>query len=464
MTKRLIGVDLDVNAVRVVILNRENKNRVHIEALLHRDVSGLDQQITWLRDILGEARPGDRMALGLPASSAYVRWLEFPFHNRRKIAAVLGYELAAQLPVPVEHCVTAMFSAGTRAGNARICAAALPEQILTDLTAGFDQAGLSLTQVDLAPFHAPEILGAQHPQAYLLLVTDLAFVLSRVEERQVVDFRILARPADAEDSILARAVARDLRAMQTATSHSWPLLMAGPGATGALAAALQPFAERVELLNPELGGKRIGADFLSAAALALRAGRTDASGSFNFRQGAHTFRGEGAGLRRSMLAGGLLLGATLVLTAASLILTYLDHSQRARALRQELTELYQQTFPEAQTVVDVPLQLQSALRALRDRHSLLAQNSGVGPLDGLHVISTLTDSVAFEIEEYHQSPELIRLTGRTPSFETVNRMVSELEKSALFSAVRVIDAKLSLDSQQVDFRLELTLATSEARS
>ncbi|MDY0001453.1 MAG: pilus assembly protein PilM [Polyangia bacterium] len=59
---------------------------------------------------LGEAllRAGDRAdltVLGLPGDMASLRVLEFPFHDQRKVSAVLGYELEGQIPYEMDQVV-----------------------------------------------------------------------------------------------------------------------------------------------------------------------------------------------------------------------------------------------------------------------------------------------------------------------------------------------------------------------
>ncbi|PLX90354.1 MAG: hypothetical protein C0614_00775 [Desulfuromonas sp.] len=462
MAKRLIGIDLDTASVRVVILHRVSKGKTTPVTMQKRDISGLDLQLTWIKELLGEELPGDRIAVGLPAGSAYVRWLEFPFRERRKIEEALPYELGAQLPVSIDQCVSSMYQLDSGTVPAHVCAAALPEQKIIALVGSFEQQGLTLNLVDLAPFCDIHVLPKRHTQALLLKVTEQQAVLARIENRLVTDFRMVGCSQTCDIPKLVQALLRDLPAIQTTRTLDLPLLLTGPGATNELCEALAPHITKVELLNLELGDKRIDTRFLPAAALALRAGQPKENGSFNFRRGPYACRGEWAGLKRALVTTGVLAVGTVVATAAAMTLGYLDRSSQVDLLRQELNQLYRQSFPQAETIVDIPLQMQSALQELRARHKMLGQSADPGPLEALDAISAMTGRLDFEVEDFHFEPGEARLHGKASSFETVNRLADGLKNAAPIAATKVMEAQLGVDGKTVDFRLLLTLQGGKA--
>ena len=461
MAKRLIGIDLDANSVRVVIMHRVSKGKTTLATVQKREVNGLDLQLAWIKELLGEGHAGDRIAVGLPAGSAYVRWIEFPFRERRKIEGALSYELGAQLPVSIDQCITSMYQMEPGKLPARVCAAALPERQLTPLIAGFEQQGLTLNLVDLSPFCDIHTLPKRYTQALLLKVTDQQAVLARIEDQRVTDFRMVGGGQTSDVPKLVQTLLRDLPAIQPTGALAMPLLLTGPGATNRLCEALTPFVSKVELLNLELGGKRINTEFLPAAALALRADQPKESGSFNFRRGDYACRGEWAGLKRTLITTTILVVGTVVAAVAAMTLAYLNRSSQIDMLRQELTQLYRQSFPQAETIVDIPLQMQSALQELRARHILLGQSATPGPLEILEDVSAMTSRLDFEVEDFHFSQGEARFNGKASSFETVNRLSEELRNAPSIAATKVMEAQLGVDGQTVAFRLFLTLQGGE---
>ena len=126
-----------------------------------------------------------------------------------------------------------------------------------------------------------------------------------------------------------------------------------------------------------------------------------------------------------------------------------------------MVDVYRSLFPEATTIVDVPLQLRSVIRDLQEKGSLIT-GGHASALAVLKEISRLPDLATVEFQEFAMSNEEVKLTGRTASFEAVNQMAGALGKSPLFSKVQVSDAKMSLDGSRIDFRLLLSLVNPGA--
>ena len=58
---------------------------------------------------------------------------------------------------------------------------------------------------------------------------------------------------------------------------------------------------------------------------------------------------------------------------------YPDKAGRDDQLQMEIVNVYRSLFPEATTIVDVPMQLKSAIRGLQEKGILLAGGRGFGP-------------------------------------------------------------------------------------
>jgi general secretion pathway protein L len=231
----------------------------------------------------------------------------------------------------------------------------------------------------------------------------------------------------------------------------------GDAGTPELAEALQAAGFGVEMLNLELGGQLIDGPFLPAVALALRARSAKQVRSFNFRRGQYALRGEWANLKRKLVLLASMLGMTALILFGSMALKYADKSNRAEQLQAAMVNVYRSLFPSATTIVDVPMQLRSAIRELEEKGNLIAGGQAT-TLAVLKEISLLPGIATVEIQEFALTPEELKLTGRTASFEAVNKMAKLLGDSPMFAKVQVSDAKMSLDGSRIDFRLLLTLA------
>jgi general secretion pathway protein L len=463
MSKRLIGIDIGNSLLRVAILNQE-KGQISVGSLLAREYADPGELTALLQELLaGEFRIGDQLATCLPARTAYVRQLEFPFQDDKKIAAAIPFSLSTQLPVAIDNCATAIQSARVTGKGARVAAAAVPKETLQSLLDPFEKADVPLHLVDLAPFCYVAGFGEQVGDGLLICATDQETTVSLVQNGGLADYRVLPAIAGSAHAARFQQLLREIRVLMHAAGREDLLIsMMGEGSTTNLAEALQASGLRVEVLALELGGQVIDGAFLPAVALALRARVAKYERSFNFRRGQYALKGEWANLKRKLVFLAALLGMAMLIMFGSMTLRYVDEARRADRLQVEMVNVYRSLFPEATTIVDVPLQLKSAIRDLQEKGNLITGGQ-LATLAVLNDISRLPEQITtVEIQELALSAEELKLTGRTASFEAVNQMTRVLDESPMFQSVQVTDAKMSLDGSRIDFRLSLSLANQGA--
>ena len=196
-------------------------------------------------------------------------------------------------------------------------------------------------------------------------------------------------------------------------------------------------------------------------ALALRARLSRHSQAFNFRQGHYALKGEWANLKRKLALLTTLLAMSVLVMIGSMTLKYVDEARRADQLQLEMVKIYKSLFPEATTIIDVPLQLKSAIHDLQQAGSFIT-DSRASALAVLKEISRMPEAASVEIQEFSLGAEELKLTGWAASFESVNQVARLLGESAMFAKAQVTDAKMSLDGRRIDFRLLLSLANPGA--
>jgi general secretion pathway protein L len=462
MSKRLIGIEIGDSTLRIAILSQE-KNQLSVSSLLERGPVDPGQLSAQLKEALaGEFRIGDRLATCLPARTAYVRHLDFPFQDGKKIAAAIPFALSTQLPVAIDHCALAIQAAQSTGQGATVAAAAVPRVVLEPLLGSFDEADVPLHLVDLAPFCYVAGLGEQVGDGLLICATDQETTVSLVRDGRMADYRILPAMAGPGQTAHLQQLLREIRVLKHAAgAGNLAISMMGEASTPDLAEALQASGLRVDLLSLELGGQVIDGAFLPAVALALRARDARPESSFNFRRGEYVLKGEWANLKRKLVFLAALLGMAVLVMFGSMALKYADASARAEQLQVEMVKVYRALFPEATTIVDVPLQLKSAIRDLQDKGNLLTGGQ-VSALAALKELSRLPALLTVEVQEFGLSGEELKVTGWTGSFEAVNQIAGVLGDSPLFTKVQVTDAKMRLDGSRIDFRLLLSLANPGA--
>jgi general secretion pathway protein L len=458
MSKRLIGIEIGQSTLRVAILIQE-KGQLSASSLLEKTYADPGQLTSHLRELLaGEFRIGDQLATSLPARSAYVRQLDFPFQDDKKIAAAIPFALSTQLPVAIDLCATAIQPAQPTGQGATVAAAAVPKKTLEPLLDTFEEAAVPLHLVDLAPFCHVAGLGEQVGDGLLICATGQETTVCLVRDGRLADYRVLPAMAGPGRAAHLQQLLREIRVLKHASgAGNLGISIMGEASSPELAEALQASGLRVEMLSLELDGQVIDGAFLPAVALALRARGAKHESSFNFRRGPYALKGEWANLKRKLVLLAALLGMTVLIMFGSMALKYADMSGRAERLQVEMVEVYQTLFPEATTIVDVPLQLKSAIRDLQEKGNLVTGGQ-FSALAVLKEVSRLPELVTIEVQELALSGEELKVTGWTASFEAVNQMAGVLGDSALFTKVQVTDAKMSLDGSRIDFRLLLSLA------
>ncbi len=458
MSKRLIGIEIGRRHLRVAILSRE-KGQMIVSALLERSYDDTAELTGHLNDLLaGEFRLGDQLATGLLARSAYVRRLTFPFQDEKKLAAAIPFELSAQLPVAIEDCAIATQKPRPAELGASISAAAVPKQTLLTLLNLFEQADVPLQQVDLAPFCFMAGLGDLIGDGFLICASDQETTVSLLQNGQLSDYRVLPAPIGQAAAAHGQTLLREIKVMaHAAGGETPPINLMGSEATPELEKTLLTAGYQVDTLSLNLGGDVIEAPFIPAVALALRAKTERSDQSFNFRRGAYALKGEWANLKKKLALLVALLGMSILILGGSMIVKYYDKAHRAEQLQAEMVNTYRTLFPDAATIVDVPMQLRSAILNLQGRASLTTANQA-SALAMLREVSRLPGLVTVEIQEFVMAPQDLKITGRTASFEAVNQMARQLEESPLFTNVQVADAKMSLDGSRIDFRLSLPYA------
>jgi len=462
MSKRLIGIEIGGSTLRVAILNQD-KGQISISSLQARDYADSEELTGQLGEILaGEFRIGDQLVASLPARSSYVRHLEFPFRDEKKIAAAIPFELSSQLPVAMDHCVTAIQHAQQADKGATVATATVPTETLQSLLNIFEQADVPLHLVDLAPFCYTAGLGEQIGDGILVCATDQETTVSLVQNGLLVDYRILPSGTGLAQAAQLQQLRREIKVLKhVAGAKDLPISLMGEGITTELAEFLLTSEPMVEKLSLELGGKMVDGAFLPAVALALRGRIAKRDRSFNFRRGKYALKGEWANLRRKLVLLAALFGVVIFIMLGSMTFKYLDKAGRDAQLQAEIVNVYRLLFPEASTIVDVPMQLKSAIRGLQEKGLLLAGDQA-SALAILKEISSQPEPTTVEIQEFSLGAAELKLAGRAASFESVNTMAKILGESPMFTKVQITDSKMSLDGSRIDFRLLLAIANRGA--
>ena len=457
MAKRLIGVDIGRHTLRLAVLTHE-QGVLSVVSVLEIPYEETAAQMARLRDTLnGDFHLGDRLAACLPGGAALVRRLTFPFHDRRKIATAIPFELAAQLPVALDDYTTVMQPPVRNDAGATTVAAAVNTPLLTETLASFDALGIPLHILDLAPYAYVAGLKEFLVDGILVSVMEQGTSLALVRAGEVRDYRQLPFGVEIEGADQAQAIHREATLLERTQQPGGLILqLMGPLATPELLTALNALRDEVEILSIDINGQTIDAPFLPAVALALRAADTGKAQAFNLRQGAFALKSEWAGLRKKLVMIACLAGLAMITLGVSMGMRYYDKQHQVRILEQQMMVLYKKSFPMAATVVDVPLQMKSAIRQLQEESGIIGSEQ-LSSLQLLRTLSEMPKSLSIDVDEVIMERNEVRISGRTTTFEEVNRMAETFRHSPHFEKVEVAESKMDLDGKRVSYRLRMIL-------
>lgn len=456
MKKRFIGLDIGVNCSYLTLLEYEKNELKEIRffSCQHEELS--DQLTELSANIGGHLNIGDQLAAALPAKAAYVRKLELPFRDTKKIMAAVPFSLSSQIPVPTEDCITSAIIDDKKAeGGSRVTAAAIPRQTVEKLLDAAQEADLPVHIIDLSPFSLVPLIAASTKDAVLIAVSSQETTISRIQSGELIDYRLLAKKTEPEKAADIQSISREIKAlMATSNDVELPVFIVGDVDSEMLAKKLADMDYEAKELTLQLAGEVIPSAHVHATSLAYRAAETKRWKSFNFRSGEYALKGEWQKLKRALwVAAGLVIASTLIVAAASFV-QYRTRSNQVNALQGKMTRLFQQTFPAATAIVDIPLQMKSSIRELRD-HMAIIGDSQPQVLPLLKALSEATKVIPIEVQELNMGQGEAKISGHATSFDAINKMAELLGQSPIVENVQVADTQMALKGNQINFRLIL---------
>lgn len=460
MSKRFIGIDIQSDSLQVAIASGDKK-QVELQQIISRPLPDREELPQLLEEILGPtAGFGDRLCVSIPARHCYLRWLNFPFRDAKKMASAIELELSVQLPIEIDQYLLAHRSLPDPDQPGRIVAAAVPNRLLDETLALFDEQNWPAHLVELTPFALAAGLSGTRNGDLLILSDEHETAVCSLQQGTLAKIALLPATPDQSAAEVIGFVNRQARmllgACDPAEVRTW--LIAPRHAEG-LQQALQQLG--VQIAIPTLPGQPVSASLpgLKAALFALCAAGQDKLQGFNLRKGSYALRGEWQKLRRSLVTVAILAGLLVASWGAGAWLSHAELKGQVEQLNQQMEKVFRQTFSARDPIVDIPRQIEVKLAELRRTTALLglsSQNSALRMLEELS--ERLPADLPLEIKELNYTSDNLRLGGFTGSFDAVNQAADRLKASPAFAEAKITDAKMSLDGSRVDFQLQLEYA------
>lgn len=399
-----------------------------------------------LVDILKEKAKdwaGARIVSSIPGRYFSQRPVQFPFDDRKRVEKALPFEIEDSVPFPLDDVVLdhlIMSKPDKKSGEKNetsVLGIMLPKVLLRlhlDLltSAGVDPQVVVPSYIGL--YHVARMIPVEGT-AILIGGNDLCVK----DEKTIKACRSFSISRSTGG---LRHLHKGLETELAARIDKAYLLAEGES----VGAELGDIGVAVERIIPDFGGKK-AADPVSLG-LAL-------CDDVNFRKEEFAYHLVDEGRRRRRRTLVMAGAAAGLLALASLGLKfYLTQSSYGK-LDREIRAIYRQTVPDSKLVGDPVEQLRKKIDESRKKFGVLG--SGTSALD---IMKTVTDGIPKEVrvsfQEFLLEGDRLKLQGEASSFESVDKMKSELQRAPAFAEVLVQDTRMGVDNK-VKFRFDIKL-------
>jgi general secretion pathway protein L len=439
---KIVGLNIANGIVAASVIQRDFRKKDLVDSFSQPYAS--DEELVDILRSRAESWSGATIVSSIPGRFFTQRVVTFPFFDRKRLEKALPFELEDTVPfelddVIVDHIVLNAGRNGKAeaANEAHVLGIMLPKEVLRKHLDLLASGGIDPKVV------VPSYVGLDALSP--LISADGCSLLacgSDVCLRKDGAVKALRSLSVSYATAGVRHTVQALEIEQKERVEKACLLSPDP-----VSAAL--FAEldiAVEEVVTEFGGKR-PADPLSLGLALVE--------HINFRQHEFAYRREDEGIRRkkrSVLAAAAITAALFI---ANIGVKYYMIETTYGKLDREIQAIYKQAVPDAKVAADPVRQLRSSLEEARKKYGALAMGTSV-----LDAMKAITDGVPREIrvsfQEFNMENDRVKLQGDAPSFEAVDKVKAELQKSPLLSDVNVLDTRMGTDNK-VKFRLDVKI-------
>jgi general secretion pathway protein L len=438
---KIVGLNIEKGRVTVTVIEkglRQTELKASFSSVFATDAE--------LVEILKGRAPdfaGARIVSSIPGRYFAQRSVQFPFADRKRVEKALPFEIEDSIPfeldsVVLDHLVMDKADKGAdKKHETTVLGVMVPKTILRqhmDL--------LASANID------PQVIVPSYVGLYFiakLTPTEGTAVLVQGNELCLKDGTTVKAcrsltPERATGGI--RHALKSLEIEHTAHIDKAYLLSENEGAR----AELVDMGIAVEQIVTEFGGKK--ADDPVGLGLAL-------SEDINLRKGEFAYKLADAGTRRRRRTLIVAGAAAALLALVNIgVKFYLTQSSYGR-LDREIKELYRQTLPDVKLVGDPVERLREKLNDAKKK--LGALGTGTSALD---VMKAVTEGVPKEVrvsfQEFLLEGDRLKLLGEASSFESVDKIKTELQKAPPIAEIVVQDTRMGVDNK-VKFRFDIKL-------
>lgn len=501
MGKKSLGIDISDGQITGVAL-QQHGNTLEVIACLSRPLleeQDIAQQTRQLCEQL-DWREG-ACTCGLPLSLLSVRNLTLPFRDIKKIAQALPFELEEQLIVPVDSLVADAFLSQTTDSGSLVVAFAAEKAFLGSLLDGLQGTiDPEIITPAVVPLAMQIIRNNRDGKNLLLLHADLhSLTMVLILGGRPLLFRRLSYPeqmilrspfsfdngrmkvtdsAAAEQCMqqICDSIERSLDYFQLESNlETRPegVVLSGPLAemetmVDIIALALRLPVETEDLLTSnkiscpeEIRVQWQNQGFDRALSLALLG--LGKKAEINFRKDVFAKKRNFFSSKKQLIGGGAAVIAVGVCFLAYMWNDYRLLQNRDTIIKDEMTAIFKQTFPEVTKVHDPYTEMKAALKNVQGPGSptpLFAHDKRVLGLLA-DISARIPETVTLRVSRLAIEREAVLVKGTTDTFNSVDTIKNSLSASSRYKAVKIISATADKTKESGTIRFEIQLQLEE---
>ena len=497
MSRKVLGLDIRHDAIAAVLVKSGIKGN-WVESCMYVPLS--DQNLFPPSDDGEEAEnplipalemiaekmdtDGSVYVASFPGEQISYRNIQIPFKDQKKIRQILPFELEPTLPLPVEdiiidfHAISDLIKAPGSRDHTDIIVAAVEKpglklylDTLTSLKmepemmiAGGYAAALCLTKF------------ANIPENCLFMDIDndkcSVFIIISGQICLIRSFPISSNAGRTQS--LCNDIQRTLAAFEEIFCLDFQpdeIHVTGYGVDNF--AGFEQDAERILGIpvrrtdivrdtgatikkHPTTIGKT-SAQLDNAYALALL--ETEGMTGLNFRKGSFAPRQHWAEHKSSFIKTGILAVLLFVSVFSTVIIDSYSKEKKLETLNNQITTIFKSTFPDVKRIVDPLHQMRIAMEEVKKGDIFPEETEkNIRAVDILSEISRhIPKEVDVELTRLLISSENMQISGNTDTYNSVDDIKNQLEKTELFKEVTITSSNIEKRTSRVRFKLKVQL-------
>ena len=436
---KIVGLKIEKGLVAAAVVQKDFRRTELVDSFSQPFATDAE-----LVDILKDRSKdwaGAKIISSIPGHLFTQRTLTLPFADRKRIEKALPFEVEDAVPFDLGDVVLDHLMLGSTVGKkdaaSQVLCMMLPKTVLRQHLDLLSSAGLD-PQVIVPSYAGLSAVAKMMPPdtgALLLCGPDLCF-------RQNGVLKTLRSFSGSQSTGGLRHVLQALETEHKEKVEKAALLIDD----GAARAVLAETGMAVELVIPEINGRK-AQDPVSLGIALLD--------DVNFRRGEFAYHVADEGTRRRMRTLIIAGAVAALLFTVNIVVKFSVIQSGYGKLDAEIKEIYRQTFPDGRPAADPVRQMRDKINESKKLFGALGSGSSA-----LDVMKTVTDGIPKEVRvsfsEFILEGDRLKLQGEASSFESVDKIKAELQKSPLFADIAVQDTRMGVDNK-VKFRFEIKL-------